>query len=254
MRAETRRQLKQDRFATTIAQDVAWANEHRKQLIVAAVIVAALVAAGVALWYWNSQRDITAGVKLGEAQTVYRAPIVAAGTPSTPDNPSFTSAADRAKAALKLFAAIADQYGSTTSGKIARYYMGLCYRDMGDFGNAETALKKVADSGDKDLSALAKYALAELYVSQNKINEAAGAFNDLAAHPATTVSRTTALLQLAQVYEDRKQLDQARNTYQQIVKDDAKSQAGAYAQQKVNDINTQLGQLQPQQQTPPLQR
>jgi len=253
VRAETRRQLKQDRFAATVAQEVAWVGEHRKQLIISAVVVAILVAASFGLWYWNSRRDEAAGVKFGEAEKLYRAPIVAAGTPSTPENPVFPSAADRAKAALKLFTAVADQYGSTNSGKIARYFSGLCYRDMGDFQSAEAALKKSSESGDNDLRALAKFALAELYAAQNRLNDAAAVYNDLAAHPATTVSRATALLQLAQMYEDHKQLAPARDAYQQVVKSDPKSQAGLYAQQKVTELNAQLGTPQPQAQpqTPP---
>jgi TolA-binding protein len=253
VRAETRRQLKQDRFATTVAQEVAWAGEHRKQLTIAGVVIAIVVAAGLGLWYWNNRQDIAAAAKLGEAQTIYRAPIVPAGTPSTPDNPTFSSAAERAKTALKLFAAIADQYSHTNSGKLARYYTGLCYRDMGDYNNAEAALKKTADSGDKDLAALSKFALGELYASQNRLNDAAAQYKDLAAHPAGTVSRTTALLQMAQMYENRKQLPQARDAYQEIVKDNAKSQAGAFAQTKVNELNVQLGVPQ-QPQSPPLQR
>jgi len=239
VRAETRRQLKQDRFAATVAQEVAWAGEHRKQLMFGGITVALLLAAGITLWYWNGQRNLTASVRLAEAQRTYEAPIVPAGTPAPPtpaEVPTFTSTTDRARAALKIFAEIADQYSSTASGKIARYYTGLCYRDAGDFASAETALKKSADDGDKERASLAKYALAEIYVAQKRDGDAANVYNDLAAHPTGVVSRPTALLQLAQMYEDRKQAEQARSVYQQIAKDDPKSPAGQYAQARVTEL------------------
>ena len=233
MRAETRRQLKQDRFAATVAQEVEWASEHRRQLVIGGIVVAVVLALGLGWWWWNGQQDLKASAQLAEAIRTYTAPIVTPDQPPVPGQPSFNSAADRAKAALKLFADIENKYGSTTSGKVARYYTGLCFRDSGDIADAEKALKKSADDGDVDRAALAKFALAELYAAQSRNDDAVKAYNDLAAHPAASVSRSTALLTLAQFYEELKQPQQARDTYQQILKDDSKSQFGQYAQTRL---------------------
>jgi predicted negative regulator of RcsB-dependent stress response len=236
VRAQARHQLKQDRFAEAVMHQVDWATEHRKKLIVSGVVAAVVLALALGAWYVNGQRDLTASAKLGEAVRVYESQIVAPGTPATPGQQTFTSAADRAKAAQALFADIADHYGSTSSGRIARYFLALTYKDMGNTSAAETTLKKVADSRDKDLANLAKYALGELYVAQKRNNDAIALYKDLAAHPTPSVSKNTAQLELAGLYETMQQPQQAKAIYEQIRKDDPKSSAAQYAQARLSNL------------------
>jgi tetratricopeptide (TPR) repeat protein len=236
VRAQTRHQLKQDRFAEAVMHQVDWASEHRKTLIIGGLVAAAVLALALGGWYVNGQRNLTASAKLGEAVRVYQAPIVPAGTPATPGQQTFTSAADRAKAAQALFADIADHYGSTDSGKIARYFLGLTYKDQGNIPAAEGALKNVADSRDKDLAAMAKYALGEMYVAQKRNNDAINIYKDLAEHPTPSVSKNTAQLELADLYENMQQPQQAKTIYEQIRKDDPKSSAAQYAQARLSSL------------------
>jgi tetratricopeptide (TPR) repeat protein len=188
----------------------------------------------ITFWYVNSQRNLTASTKLGEAQRILETPLTPAGTPPVAGQQSFSTAADRAKAALPQFIAIADHYGWTTSGHIARYYEGIAYRDMGDAANAEKVLKKSAGDHDKDLASFSNYALAQLYEAQGRDKEAVDAYQELVKHPSDAISQSTARLYLAQYYENKQQAAQARNIYQQIAKDDPKSQAGQFAQARLS--------------------
>ena len=70
MRAEARRQLKQDRFsrATIHAaeQTVHWTVEHKNKMTVAGIVLAVLIAAAVGGWYYNERRDEKASADFGK--------------------------------------------------------------------------------------------------------------------------------------------------------------------------------------------
>jgi tetratricopeptide (TPR) repeat protein len=236
VRAQTRHKLKKDAFAEAVYQQVSWAQENRKTLIAIGVVVAVVLAALISLWYVNSQRNLTASEKLGAAQRILETPLTPPGTPPQPGEQSFSTAADRAKAALPQFLNIADHYSWTTSGHIARYYAGVAYRDMGDTANAEKMLKKAAGDGDKDLASFAGYALAELYQGQGRDKDAVSTYQELINHPSDAISKSTAELYLAQYYEEKQQPGQAKQLYQQIAKDDPKSQAAQFAQSRLASL------------------
>ncbi len=226
MRGYTRHQLKQDRFAEATKETVSWAVEHRNKLITGGVIAGVAILIVLGVWYWISYRDQQAGTALAASLRTYQAPLRPANMPADPNIPSFTSAAERAKAANAQFRQLADKYGSTNSGKIARYFLGLTDRDLGDLQGAERELKQVSTAGNKDVASMAKLALAGIYRDAGRDKEALDLYNDLIAHPTDSVSKSTAQLELAVLYES-KQPGEARRIYEEIRKEDP---AGAAAE------------------------
>ena len=71
MRAQTRHQLKQDAFSrATIeaAEKTAhWTVEHRTTLIIAGVVVAVALVAGVGGWYYLGTQDEKASLELTQS-------------------------------------------------------------------------------------------------------------------------------------------------------------------------------------------
>lgn len=232
MRGYTRHQLKQDRFAEATKETVSWAVEHRQRLVTGGVIaaIAALVILGV--WYFFSYRDQQAGLALAQALRTYQAPLRPANVPADPGIPSFTSTAERAKAANAEFRKVADGYHYTRNADIARYFVGLTDRDMGDTAAAERELQQVAGYRNKDLSSLAKLALAGIYRDTARDKDAIQLYNDLIAHPTDSVAKTTAQLELAALYE-LKQPTEARLLYEQIRKAEPSSAAAEVATGKL---------------------
>lgn len=228
MRTTERRQLKHDRFAETAAETYSWAVEHRNKVIYGAILAGIVLLIVFGSMAYMSRRDQQASNALGKAMETYDAPLRPAGMPEQPGLVTFTSAADRAKAAHSEFAKIADEYSRTKSGKVARYFSGLTAKEMGDVTGAENDLKKVADSSDGDMASLAKLALAGLYRQTSKEQQAIDLYKQLIDRPTRVVAKSTAQLQLAEMYQ-AKQPQEAAKLYDQIRKDDPQSIAAEIA-------------------------
>jgi len=228
VRAETRRQLKQDAFSR-VTIDAAertahWSVEHRTNLIIGAVVVAVLLAAGIGGWYYLSAQDEKASLELSQAVRTRDIPLRPAGTPEQPDQPSFTSAKDRTEAAKKLFQAIVDKYPHTRSSDMAHYFLGACALELGDNASAEKNFKEVASVGNKDVSSVAKMALASLYAQTNRSKEAIPLYQSTLAdreevlgqtHPDTLKSRHN----LACAYRASGRLEEANTLHQRTLAD-----------------------------------
>ncbi|PYX55634.1 MAG: hypothetical protein DMG73_16980 [Acidobacteria bacterium] len=240
MRAETRHSLKQDRFskATIRAaeQTAHWTAEHKLNLIIGTVVVAAVVAAAAGAWYYLGQQDEKASIQLSEAVRTLDTQVRPPGVPAQPDTPSFGSATERAIAARKQFQAIADKYPHTRTADFARYFAGVTSADAGDNNVAERALQQVASSHNRNLAALAKFALASVYRKENKDAQAIDLYKQLISSPAETVGKVTAQMELASLYQSKQQAAEAKRIYEQIQKENPSSEAASLAGQKLAQL------------------
>lgn len=227
----TRRQLKEDKFAETAQGAAEWAGEHRKLVTWAISILIVVILVAVGGWTWRSRQIEQANIKLSDALRTLSAPLRPAGTPPG-DTPSFTSIAERGQAAAKQLQAIADKYSLVPPGKVARYLLGSAQLQAGNTAAAEQTFKTAADFSDKDIAALAKMALASIYNDSNRQADAIKIYKELSDHPTATVSKSTAQLALAEIYE-KTDPQEATKIYQQVQKDDPHSQAAQVAAQKL---------------------
>ncbi|HEX7158966.1 MAG TPA: coatomer subunit epsilon [Edaphobacter sp.] len=234
MDTQTRHALKHDQFVDKTAHGLEWASEHRSSLIRTGGIVLAVIVALVAGILIFNYRANQASIAFGEAMATYQTPIAPPGQQVPPGIKTFPSSVERAKAANQLFTQTADRYGMTPSGRLALYFAGLTAIDAGQNAAAESALKQVTGSWDRDVASLGKLALAQLYRQTARNQQAIDLYNELAAKPTNTVPAGTAQLQLAELYESMNQPEQAKKIYAQLKDKDAKGAAGMIAAQKLN--------------------
>ena len=153
MRAETRHQMKQDRFskATFEAAEATmhWSQEHQAKLIAGTVAVVVIAAIAFGGWYYVNSQDEKASLDMSGAVRTMEAQLRPPGTPAQPGFPSYESVADRATAARKQFQAIADKYPSTKTGKMARYFVGVTSAQLGDNATAERNFQEAAESSNR---------------------------------------------------------------------------------------------------------
>lgn len=237
MRTSERHQLKQDRFAATAAETYSWAAGHRDTLLwggLALAVVLAIVLGGSA--YMTSQ-NAKANSGLAAAMSTYNANIGPAN-PAQPNQESYASTVDRAKAAHTKFEQVADSYGSTSAGKIARYMCGVTAVQMGDNAMAERELQRAIDRGGADVGSLARMALAGVYRSTNREQQAIEQYKYVIDHPTNSVGKSAAELELASLYE-AKQPSEAIHLYQQVQKDEPASPAAQSASARLATLKPQ---------------
>jgi TolA-binding protein len=240
VRAETRHQLKQDRFsrATFGAAEatVDWTVDHKSKLVVGAVILAVVLGAAFGGWYYLNRQDQNASVELNQAVRTLDTSLRPAGTPAEADIPSFTSVKERATEAHKKFQTVLDKYPHTRTAEFARYFLGLTSAQMGDNAAAERDLKDVASSHNEDLAALAKLALASIYRDTNRTKDAIDIYNGLIAKPTRSVGKASAQLELADTYRSTNQPAEAKRVYEQMQKENPASEVAQFATQKLQEM------------------
>ena len=236
MRSSTRHQLKTDEFRATTVETLDWAAENQSTLITAAVVVAVILAVVIGGWTYVNYRNQQGRGMLSSAIDKYNAPIRPAGQPATPDQLSYASGAERAKAANAEFSQVAQKYSFTQSGRIAHYFEGITLRDMGDTAGAEKQLNEVASSWDKNMAGLAKLALAGLYANANQTAKAIDLYKQLIDHPSNSVGKWTPQFELADLYQANNQPQDARKLYEQLQKESPTSPIGQAATQKLQAL------------------
>ena len=229
MKTETRHALKQDKFAQAAQGGVSWVTEHQSGVlrwVIAAVVVLVLIVGGLIVW---NVRSSAAENALGAALDTYTAPLNTPGAPAQPG--AYATAADRAKAANQQFLAVASNYSMLPEASKAHYFAGVTYQDMGQTSSAESELKQAAGAWNRNTANLAKLALAELYHQTGRDSQAIDLYNELIKKPSVTVSAAVAQLDLADLYVAQNKQDQARALWANIKDSDKAGMAGSIASQ-----------------------
>jgi lipopolysaccharide biosynthesis regulator YciM len=97
-------------------------------------------------------------------------------------------------------------------------------------------LKTVAGYHNADLSSLAKMALASIYRSSNRSQDAINIYKQLMQSPTSTVGKTAVEVQLAETYQDGGNTAEAKKQYEQIQKENPQSDAGQFAASKLQEM------------------
>jgi tetratricopeptide (TPR) repeat protein len=240
VRAETRHQLKEDRFSKAAIgaaeKTVHWTVEHQTKHLVGAVVVLVVAAVAIGGWYYMNSLDQKAGAEFNIAARTLETPVRPAGMPPQPGFDSFASGKERATAAHKQFQAIVDKYPHTHTADMARYFVGLTSFQMEDYPAAERSLQDSANASNKDMAALGKFALASVYRAENKDAQAIDLYKQLIDKPTMSVSKVTAQLELAQFYQGKQKPDEAKRIYEQVQKENPSTEAASLAQQRVGQL------------------
>ena len=231
MDTRTRHALKKDKFAQAAASSASWIGEHKTSVVrwvITAGVVLVLGAGALIYWFMRSS---AADAALGAALDVYTSPLALPGAPPEPG--VYATAADRAKEANREFVAVAQDFGWLPEGSKAHYFAGVTYVELGQNGSAEAQLTAASHSWDRNLSNLAKLALAGLYHQTSRDNDAIALYNQIAAKPSVTVSTAVAELDLADLYASEGKQDQARALWAKVRDADKDGAAGQIAAQKL---------------------
>jgi len=228
---QTRHALKGDKFAKATASSVSWLSGHRSSVLRWVASAAAVLVVVVGALVLGTMKTAAADKALGAALDLYSMPLAVPGAP--PEKNVYNNAADRSKEANREFVAVAKDFGWLPQGAKAHYFAGVTYEELGPTGSAESELKAAAGSWDRNVSNLAKIALAGLYHQTARDAQAIELYNAVAAKPSTTVPATVAQLDLADLYAATGKQDQARALWAKVKDSDKEGAAGSIATQKL---------------------
>jgi tetratricopeptide (TPR) repeat protein len=217
----SRRELKQDQLRTTYEEfEDFFKKKYREILTVVGIVV---VVGGLAggLRVYQDRQEAAANLQLGVALKTFGAYVGPTDQANmVPGMQSFPTPQAKYRKALEQFQEVVQKYSRFPQPKaveIARYHIGLCQAQLGDHDAAIKTLQEAANSSDRELAALAQYALAGELVKAGKIAEGAKIYGELSSHPTSTVPEATSLLALADSYRST-QPARAREIYQQLEK------------------------------------
>jgi predicted negative regulator of RcsB-dependent stress response len=190
----TRKALKQDKFAVEVEHTVDYFSAHRRSFIrYGSVALAILVIAAAVYFFRNSQHSVREQV-LGEAIALTVAPV---GAAAPAGGISFPTDAAKQAAVAKAFQKIIADYGGSEEAYIAEYFLGSQSMDAGKMDDARKKYQDVADHGNVNYASLAKLALAQLDIAQNRGREGESLLKGLMDHPTDLVSKPQATIAYA---------------------------------------------------------
>lgn len=110
---------------------------------------------------------------------------------------------------------IAENYGVTPSGNLARYYLGLAYLKKGEYEKAIENLGEF-DSDDIMVSSVAKGAMGDAYMELGKTEDAIAHYLEAANDNKNDFTSPLYLKKAALAYEEKSEFKEAVTIYEQI--------------------------------------
>ncbi|HLG03157.1 MAG TPA: tetratricopeptide repeat protein [Bacteroidia bacterium] len=124
------------------------------------------------------------------------------------------------------FAGIADNFGMTPSGNLAKYYLGISYLREGKFDEAIETLEDF-DTDDMFLSSMKIALIGDAYMEKGQTDDAIDHYLKAARKNPNKLTTPVYLKKAAFAYEDKGEKAEAVKLYEQIKADFPESQEAA---------------------------
>ncbi len=224
------RALRQDKFrdtTTNFFERLGDQLEGKGRVILYGLLAVLLVALLVGIFRVYSARRaddaraaLAAGIELQQAQVT---PSPQAAPPATTPAPqTFPTEQARAQAANAKFQEVAGKYGSPFD-ELARYFIATNNLTL-DRNKGIAELEALSKSGDEEVSAPSKFALAQAHETDARYDQAANLYRELLNSRTAEYPTETLNLRLAAVYEKQGKRQEAADLLFQIVETARKAQ------------------------------
>ena len=116
------------------------------------------------------------------------------------------------------FIDIVDEYSGTKAANLAHYYLGICYRNTGEYEYAIDELKSFS-SDDVMISTVAIGAIGDSYMELNDIDEAISYYEKAVTNGDNNLTSPIYLFKAGLAYEDNLDFANAEEKYKKIKAD-----------------------------------
>jgi len=220
MKKELKQQIKQDELRTGFEHAAGWVSTHRDEARVTVIALAVLGLAAVGFGSYRSHRQASAEKAFDEALTIFHAPVTGEPDAAQTGGTVYATAAEKNQKAAAAFADVANRYGSSATGRRARYYAALANLELGKTAEAEAALQELASGGDDPLvRGLARLALADIQRSSGRWDLAIEGYRKIVDDNGSAVPRDHALMRLASTFEEAQRAPDALSAYLRLIEE-----------------------------------
>jgi TolA-binding protein len=235
-RAERQRLRQNDLGALTRqVQDVF--TERKRDIAWVAAAVAIVGAAALGYWAWHQREQEGAQKLLADAMLVQEArigpPAAATGTTGL----TFPTERERAQAAVAKFKATADAYPAADAGVFARYQEASTLMVLDNPTEAAKAYQQVIDRvGNRLIGQTARLGLAAAQARSGQFDQAITAYKELAQHKDGGLPIDGILMELGRVYRDAGRANDARLTFNRLIEEFPDSPFNADAKRELDAL------------------
>jgi predicted negative regulator of RcsB-dependent stress response len=196
----TRKELKTDEVRETLVHGADFVFGHQA-ITFLLVIIGVVVALGIFGWKTYAERQtVKAAAAYDDAMKVFDARVRSPLEPQQPGELTYTDEKNKYTESARKFEDVAKKYPRTRPGQLASYYEAISQERLNNNDAAKKLLQNLADSGDEDFAAMARFELAQLDDRLGQGDEAVNLYKKLIAKPAVLVPKPVVMLALAQHY------------------------------------------------------
>jgi tetratricopeptide (TPR) repeat protein len=121
---------------------------------------------------------------------------------------------------------IADEYGMSPSGNLAKYYLGMAYMRLKDYDKAIETLRGY-DAKDEITGAIVYGAIGDAYMEKKEVDEAISYYDKAISEKPNNFSTPIMLMKSGIAHEAKGDYKEAKNIYQKLKKDYSSSTEAA---------------------------
>ena len=189
--------------------------ENNGKNVLYALAAVAVLAILIGIFFaWNRRSNNAAQTALGKAIETSEAQVTESPAPGSTSK-TFRTEKERAEAAVNEFQAVADKYGNPVQEK-AKYFIAVNRLTI-DRPAAIQELQELSKSSG-EVGEMSKFALAQAYVGDGKLDEAANLYKELAELSNPILAKETLNFELAKTYEKSGKKEEAAEIYYQLAK------------------------------------
>jgi TolA-binding protein len=182
----------------------------------------------IAYLAWQSREERRAAALMTAAVVVEESPV------GPPPGSSFATERERQEAAVARFKAVADEFPSTDTGRLARYREGSILLLLGRPKEAAAAFQQVAEGDAELLGQSAQLGLAEAYALSGEYDRAISTYEEAAKRTDGRLPVDGILMQLARAYRSAGKVSEAQQTFTRVVEEFPTSPLRVEAQQELD--------------------
>jgi tetratricopeptide (TPR) repeat protein len=220
----SRRELKQDKLVTSYAKVTSFYDQHKRNISIGITAVVAIIIIAVVIIKNRSDNNERAMAQLAQVQQFY-------------DSGQYQVAIDGApERNIPGLKSIVENYGGTTSGGVAQFYLADCYFQLAQY---EEALKNFEDfSPSDDMLAASRHAgIAACQEVLGKYQDAAENFEKAAGKQQTEPAAAEDYANAARNYSLAGDKEKALDLYKRLKKSYPTTAPGREAERFITQLS-----------------